>query len=354
MMKAFVLAAMRPKGPYPVLVLNGRHGSAKSTTAKVLRLLIDPNEAPIRAQPRDERDLFIAATNSWVQSLDNISYLPNWLSDALCGVSTGRGFATRELHTDEDEILFNVCRPCVLNGIEEIATREDLIDRALLVELPEIKKANRKSEKAFWEDFNAWRPAIMAYFLDSLVGAMGNISFVELSDYPRMADFAQWSIAAENPLGLKGGEFLQAYSANRREANAVALESSPIATYIGQFIAGLSEGRITPIHANKWNAPSWEGTATELLDEICKLSTEQEKKASRWPKSARSLSGALKRLASNLSDIGIEVVFTRNKNTRNITLKKTDTFENDSTEKPTAYDANDPSGDANDAIGDDE
>src|SRR5256886_5689169 len=90
----WLLAALRPRGPYPVLVLHGEQGSAKSTTARVLRMLIDPNGAPLRAEPHDDRDLMIAATNGWIVALDNLSHLPPWLSDALCRLATGGAFAT--------------------------------------------------------------------------------------------------------------------------------------------------------------------------------------------------------------------------------------------------------------------
>jgi hypothetical protein len=120
---AWLLAALRPCGPYPVLVLHGEQGSAKSTAARLLRALIDPNRAPLRAEPRDGRDLMIAATNGWCLSLDNLSHVPPWLSDAICRLATGGGFATRALYTDSDEVLFDAQRPVILNGIEELATR---------------------------------------------------------------------------------------------------------------------------------------------------------------------------------------------------------------------------------------
>src|SRR5262249_30177683 len=128
---SWLLAALRPVGPYPVLVVYGEQGSAKSSLVRVLRALVDPNTAALRRPPREERDLVIAATNGWLIALDNLSHLPDWLSDGLCCLATGSGFATRELYTDADEAIFAARRPVVLNGIEEVATRGDLLDRAI-------------------------------------------------------------------------------------------------------------------------------------------------------------------------------------------------------------------------------
>jgi hypothetical protein len=139
---AWLLAAVRPRGPYPVLLLHGEQGAAKSTTARILRELIDPNTAPLRSQPREERDLMIAARNGWVLAFDNVSSVPDWLSDAFCRLSTGGGLATRMLYTDDDEVLFDAQRPLLLTGIEEVATRGDLLDRSLILFLPRIGRRN--------------------------------------------------------------------------------------------------------------------------------------------------------------------------------------------------------------------
>jgi hypothetical protein len=92
---AWALACLRNHGPYPVLVLSGEHGSAKSTFSGILRALLDPNTAPLRALPRENRDLFIAANNGHVLAFDNLSGLPDWISDTLCRLATGGGFAVR-------------------------------------------------------------------------------------------------------------------------------------------------------------------------------------------------------------------------------------------------------------------
>ena len=132
---AWALACLRNRGPYPVIVLSGEQGSAKSTFSAILRALLDPNTAPLRALPREDRDLFIAASNGHVLAFDNVSGLPAWISDTLCRLATGGGFAVRQLYTDQDEVLFDAARPVILNGIEDIVTRPDLADRAVFLTL---------------------------------------------------------------------------------------------------------------------------------------------------------------------------------------------------------------------------
>ena len=141
---AFVLAALRNRGPYPVMVLSGEHGSAKSTFSAILRALLDPNTAPLRALPREDRDLFIAANNGHLLTFDNVSGLPPWLSDTLCRLATGGGFAVRQLYTDQDEVLFDATRPVILNGIEDFVTRPDLADRSLPLTLEPILEECRR------------------------------------------------------------------------------------------------------------------------------------------------------------------------------------------------------------------
>ena len=304
---AWLLAAMRAKGPFPILVLNSEHGSGKTTVSRALRHLLDPNEAPVRALPKDERDLMISAKNGWMIALDNVSHIPDWLSDALCRLSTGGGLATRELYTDEDEILFNVQRPVMMNGIEEIATRGDLLDRAIVIELPKIPANKRVTERAFWEVFEAHRPQILGNLLDVLAGALGNIGQVKLPGFPRMADFAEWIVAAEAGLGWPEGKFLEIYEGNREHAGEVALDASPVARHV----IGMR---------------NWRGTATALLIALEARAAEGEKRSPSWPKSARGLTNAIRRLEPLLRKSGVEVEFGRDTESRTrdrlITLKE--------------------------------
>jgi hypothetical protein len=200
---AWVTAALRPRGPYPVLVLHGEQGAAKSTSTLVLRSLVDPSQSGLRAAPRDVRDLMIAAWNSHVVAIDNLSSLPMWLSDGLCRLSTGAAFTTRALYTDRAEITLVAQRPVILTGVEEPVTRGDLLDRALVLRLSHIPDNQRRDEESILRDFEQARPRLLGAFLDATALALRRLPELELERLPRMADFARWATAAEP--GLRPG-----------------------------------------------------------------------------------------------------------------------------------------------------
>ena len=153
---AWLVAALLVQGPYVTLVLLGEQGSGKSTTARVLRILIDPVKAPLRSPPREERDIVIAAGNGGLVAFDNISQLSDTLADAMCRLSTGAGFGTRALYTDDEEFLFEGRRPQLLNGISNFITRDDLGDRSAVIKIPILK--TREAEAEFWAAFDAAVP----------------------------------------------------------------------------------------------------------------------------------------------------------------------------------------------------
>ncbi|HXC67461.1 MAG TPA: hypothetical protein VN638_08580, partial [Nitrospiraceae bacterium] len=305
---AWVLTAMRPKGPYPVLTLYGEQGSGKSTLVRVLRSLFDPNSTPLRAEPREVRDLMIGAWNAWCLALDNVSHLPPWLSDSICRLATGGGFATRELYSDQEEVLFDAQRPILLNGIQEMGGRSDLLDRSLIIYLPSIPEERRRTEANFWSEFEEARPRILGALLDTLSAALRELPSVKLARTPRMADFCQWATAAETALGWNPGSFLEVYTGNRGDANALVLESNPLASEImaldNEFV----------------------GTISDLLLKLNQHAPEEVVRQSGWPKGPVALSGLLRRLLPNLRAVGIEISFEREARRgrrRLVTIRKT-------------------------------
>ncbi len=292
---AWVLACLRNRGPYPVIVLSGEQGSAKSTFSAILRALIDPNTAPLRALPREDRDLFIAANNGHLLAFDNVSGLPAWISDTLCRLATGGGFAVRQLYSDQDEVLFDAARPVILNGIEDIVTRPDLADRAIFLTLEPIPEERRRPEAELWVAFEAERPRLLGVLLDAVVEGLRRLPETRLDRLPRMADFALWATASEAAL-WPSGTFWKAYSGNRDEAVEGVIDADPIAASVRAIMSTRTE---------------WTGTASDLLGALAEAAGERVARSKTWPESPRALSGRLRRGATFLRKVGIEISFNR-------------------------------------------
>lgn len=287
---SWLTASLRGDAPkYPILSITGEQGSAKSTTSLILRQLIDPNDAPLRMPARELRELCITANNNFTVVFNNLSHLEQWFSDALCCICEGGGFSVRTLHTDTDETIFKARRPIILNGIAEIATRSDLLDRAICLHLPTITETNRKDEREFFAAFERERPQILGALLTAVCAAMRNLPNVKPSKQePRMIDFALWARAAEKSLDANDGDFMRAYIGNREAGNGAAIENSTLAQVIIDFIERQERG-------------FWHGTTKELLmklrerAEILGLINEKS-----FPKNEINLSKQLKRIAPNL------------------------------------------------------
>ena len=167
---AWLFSCFRPNGPFPLLALNGEQGSAKTTAGKLLQRLIDPTSGDLRAEPKEARDLMIAATGAWLVAYDNLSRLREWLSDCLCRLATGGGFSTRQLYSDDEEKIFTAQRPVLLTSIEDVVVADDLLDRSVRVALEPIPREKRRTESELWGAFDRSRSRILGAILDAVSG----------------------------------------------------------------------------------------------------------------------------------------------------------------------------------------
>jgi hypothetical protein len=295
LIRAFLVAALRPGMPCPILVAKGEQGAGKTTACRIISALIDPRTGSLRGVPREVRDLTAAARNSWIVCFDNLSHLPDELADAACRLATGGGFGGRELYSDHDQAVFDATRPLVLNAIPDLGSaRPDFLDRALIVEFLDIKSEVRRDEAQFWREFEQARPRILGALLDAVTAGLRNLPNVRLDQLPRMADFAIWVSACEESLGMKPGEALASYQSNRVEAQNLALESSPLYEPVAKLA---QEGFC--------------GTVAELLARLNSMMSESMRRSARWPKAPNALGNALRRMASNLRAAGIDIQFSR-------------------------------------------
>jgi hypothetical protein len=303
LMVGWLVGALRSEGPYPPLALLGEQGSAKSTTTRILRRLIDPHVAELRAEPRAVDDIMIAATRSWIVAFDNLSTLPGWLSDALCRLSTGGALTKRELYSDADETILEAMRPVMMSSITDIITRGDLLDRAIVVTLPVLPERDRLPEAELWRRFADLAPSILGALCDAVVSALARQASVQLDSLPRMADWAVWTAAAAPACGWDERAILDAYLRMKGSAIETTLDGDPLA-----------------VRLRALSLP-WTGTTTELLARL----TPEGRQPRGWPESPRALSAALRRLAPGLRRVGIEMDHHRAPGTGNrlVTLEQT-------------------------------
>jgi hypothetical protein len=272
---AWLVAAMVAGIPHPILSLAGEQGTGKSTAAKIITSLIDPSPVPLRKTPRDSDSWVTAAAGSWIVAIDNVSTVPDWLSDTLCRAVTGDGDVRRQLYTDGGLALFAFRRAVILNGIDLGAVRGDLADRLLVIDLDVIAERNRRLDaevESRWQDAH---PRILGALLDLAASVASALPSVRLENSPRMADFARILAAVDQVLGIEG---LTRYRDRARNLAADSLTADP-------FV----------VAAQQQLGEEFAGTSADLLDRVAAPDDKRLPKG--WPANARQLTTLLKRQA---------------------------------------------------------
>ncbi len=236
----WMVASFLPDIAHPILLLRGEQGTGKSTAAKILLSLIDPSGAPLRSVPDTVENWSVTANASWAICLDNISTIPEWLSDALCKAVTGDGLTRRARYTDSDLCVVSFRRVLLLTSIDPGALRGDLADRLLAVDLEPIPPRMRQTEQKLLRKFDGSRPQIFGALLDLLVKVLDALPRVQLDDLPRMADFAEVLAALDMVLGT--GSLAQ-YSAQATQLAADVVDADEFAGRFWTSRSALVAGR---------------------------------------------------------------------------------------------------------------
>lgn len=297
----FIIASYIPGFPHPILVLFGSQGSGKTTPFRVIKSLVDPSVLRTLSAPDNEREFVQMASHHYFFFLDNLSAMPNWLSDALARASTGDGFVKRELYSDDDDVIYSFQRSMGINGINLVVQKADLLERSVLLSLERIPKEKRKEEATFWQEFDDNKPYLLGAIFSTLARALNEYENVQLSGYPRMADFARWGCAIARAIGYTDSDFMNAYYSNISTQSDAALDASLVGTAVIEMMSEREE---------------WQGTAAELLTTLEGVSEKLKIniKGKEWPKNPSWLIRQLQLVIPNLQDSSISV--TRNESAR--------------------------------------
>lgn len=275
-----VAALGAPGVPHPILALFGEQGTGKSTASKLLIDLVDPSPVPLRKPPRDMDSWVTAAAGSWVVGLDNLSTVPDWLSDTLCRAATGDGDVRRQLYTDSGLAVFAFRRVLLLNGIDLGGLRGDLTERLLVVRLDAIPDGRRRTERDLAAAWANARPRLLGALLGEVARMASQLPYVRLGSSPRMADFAAVLAALDGPNGSTG---LNRYLEQARSLSADSLTADPFITAMMTTLAA-----------------KFTGQAAELLQ----LVTPEDRPPRGWPSTARQVTTILRRNAPALRKLG--------------------------------------------------
>ncbi len=273
---AWLVAALIPNLPHPILALTGEQGTGKSTAATAVTALIDPSPAQLRKPPKDDEAWVTAAAGSWVVGVDNVSHIdPGW-SDSLCRAVTGDGDVRRKLYSDGQLAVWAFRRCVCLTGIDLGSLPGDLADRLLLLDLRRIEPWDRLLDADLAERWRKAHPRLLGGLLDLAVAVLSALPTIRLATMPRMADFACILTAVDQVLGTDG---YRTYAGMAERLAASAVEGDAALREISRCLVR-----------------EWTGTAAELLTRL----GDHPEAGRSWPSNGQKMTAKLKRGAQTL------------------------------------------------------
>ena len=297
LLKCYIIALFVPEIPKPIQMLYGEQGAAKTSEQEAIKDLVDPSPILTVTFPRDINELVQKLMHNYVCYFDNISFIQPWVSDQLCRAVTGGGFSKRDLYSDDNDIIYNFRRCIGFNGVNLAATKADLLDRGLIMQLERIPEDKRLRDAVVKEYFAKIKPQLLGYIFDVLVKVLRfkkNTGGIQIDGYPRMADFAEIGETISRCMGYKDNEFINAYYKNINTLTDEAIASHPVASAILKFMEDKTE---------------WTCTMTELYIELENIAVELmiDTANKMWPKSPAMLSRRINEVKTNLRAKGIVI-----------------------------------------------
>jgi hypothetical protein len=283
--------------PVPIMVFSGEKGSAKTTTSRSVKQIVDPSSGGNAiAFPRSNDDLIQNLSHRYLVTFDNVSLIDGIKSDTLCTAITGIGQAWRKLYHDQEEIILSYRRKIIINGIGVTIERPDLLDRVIYYQLQPPKPDERITEEEFNEKFNALLPKVLGIIASTLRMALLTRLQIskEITSRPRMADFAVYGEAISRAFGYEPNSFLELLNQTMDQKDTETLENHPLVRVI-EIIMGDSN--------------HYDATVGDFFNTIRKIAVENELNTTQsfFPTQPNRVRGAIQRISSHLTAIGYQI-----------------------------------------------
>jgi hypothetical protein len=308
----WLLQSLKPAAEYPILVVTAPPRTGKSTFSEALKNLIDPSTVSMLPSVGDPRNFAVTGSNRRIIAIDNLSNLTPDQSDILCRASTGGGYSHRTLHSDGDETTIAFLNALILNSIDGVVSRGDLLDRSLPVTLR--PPTERQSRSQFNAKLAAIHPAILGALLSLLsdvLRVLPEVQGLAGQSSERFTDLVEIGLAAEKALDWPIGTVDRVLKTARSEAHEIAVDSSPVGAAIRELMA------------NPPDRAEWRGTAAQLLTTLSQIVPEKVSRGQYWPADSTRLAKILSRIGSDLEAIGIPIKRQKSNGTIFLSLTKT-------------------------------
>jgi hypothetical protein len=306
LLRAYIALALVEHIPRPIWLATGPQGAGKSTAQRLVKRLLDPTRpAMLRLDPRDAIQ---KASHAQLVLFDNLSRLQDWATDILCRLVTGEGDSKRRLYTDDDDVIYELQRAVLLNGVNPPADRADFNDRLLPIELERIADAERVPERVVWAQFAQHHARWLGAAFDLLAAALRLRPEILLPWLPRLADWGELAAAVYVAAGDTVEAFLADWQAVVVKQHAAVVEGSPTAQAVLAFLQDRAE---------------WQGTASELHAALTPLAGQLALTLDKsWPRSAKSLGRRLRELVPVLAARGVALTQEHDRHGTRVTIRK--------------------------------
>lgn len=277
--------------PTAMLLITGAQGTSKSTLTRFIQRIVHPQKSGLFSLAEKKDDIAIALSSRLLTCFDNASGIKAEISDLLCSAVTKGCMQKRKLYTDSDEVLLEYNSIMVINGIEIVSRRTDLMQRCLMLELEPIKPENRKTEHEVEATFNENLPMILGAIFDAIQQVL-NMGNIELATLSRMADFEAWAVKFAIAMGYAADEYQKALKENQQKIVGAVSFGNPVIFAVVEIMRGRSEFNL-----------EFSAFYTKCYDIVKEKLTPNE--LSSFPKKHNTLSRALGGMEENLKAFGI-------------------------------------------------
>lgn len=295
------------QGTFPILMIAGNAGAAKSTGTGLIKTVLDPQSPELLSYPKSVEQVQFHSVYNYVMAYDNLSGVSNEVSDALCTMASGTGFLSRRLYTNLGRVALKVKRPVMLNGIDNVARRNDFASRTLCTAFRKLDDNERLEDdyiaQQVEKNLDKWRKECYTIISEVKKIDRGEVARPRF----RLADFHVWLEMVGMVLGWEK-DF--AYDAMRSNEN-VLLDNIKDTDLVAAYLLAFMDNRAV-----------WSGLTRELYEEVVTIVPPDVKRSSDWPNTLNGFGARIGRANEVLEFSGITVRRARKKKGTVITLSK--------------------------------